>query len=267
MMGIPIVRGRGFTLQDSAAAPRVMVVNETLAKTIWPGEDPIGRQVVVADETVPRQIVGVVPDLKYKSLVEKPRPFAYLSMWQPYPMPDAPTVIHLRTRQPLAMIATAVQREVRVMDPNLPIFDVMSVSDQIADSYWRQRMTGVLISIFAGLALVLGMAGMYSVMAYTVAERTREIGIRMALGANASDVVQHILREGALVLACGIAVGTGGALATTRLLNSLLFGVQARDPAILILAVAVLLAAGMLASYIPARRATRVDPMVALRCE
>lgn len=267
MMGVPIVRGRGFTLQDSPTSPRVMVINETMASTIWPGEDAIGKQVIVADETVPRQVIGIAADVKYRNLLEKPRPYGYLSMWQPYPLPDAETVIHLRTHRPLAEVATEVKRELQAFDPNLPLFDAKTVSDHIADSYWRQRMTGTLITIFAGLALLLGMAGMYGVMAYLVAERTREMGIRMALGARATDVVRLIVREGGRMILIGVIVGTAGALAATQLLKSLLYGVRAADPLTLFTASAVLVGAGLLATYVPARRATRVDPMVALRYE
>ena len=267
MMAIPIVRGRGFTLQDSPTSPRVMLINETMAKTVWPNEDAIGKQVIVADETVPRQIVGIVADVKYRSLLESPRPYAYFSMWQPYPLPDAPTVIHLRTRRPLGEIAVEVKHEIQSFDPNLPIFDVKSVADHVADSYWRQRMTGMLISIFAGLALVLGMAGMYGVMAYIVAERTREVGIRMALGARAGDVVRAMVRHGAMMIGCGVVIGAAGALAATRLLKAYLYGVTAADPITFVSAISVLVAAGLLATYVPARRATRVDPMVALRYE
>lgn len=267
MMGVAIVRGRGFTFRDSAASPPVMVINETMAQTIWPGEDPIGKQVFVADETTPRQVIGVVADLKQRSLLEKPRRFAYLSMWQPYPMPDAPTVIHVRTRMPVAQAAAAVLREVRALDPTLPIFDVKTISDHIADSYWRQRLSGLLITIFAGLALVLGMTGMYAVMSYVVAERTHEIGIRMALGARADDVVRQMLRYGVVMITCGIVTGTVGSLAATRLLRTLLYGVQARDPAVMVAAITMLAITGLLASYVPARRAATVDPMVALRYE
>ncbi len=265
MMNIPIIRGRGFTFQDTAASPRVMIVNETLAKTIWPGEDVIGKQVIVADETAPRQIIGVVPDVKYRTLLERPRPFAYLSMWQPYPMPDAPTVIHLRTHRPLAEIAAQVRREIQAFDPNLPVFDVKTVSEQIADSYWRQRVTGMLISIFAALALALGTAGMYGVMTYIAAERTHEVGIRMALGARAGDVVGLLLRHGALMLAAGVIAGTAGALGAMQLLRTYLYGVKATDPLTLLTATSVLIITGLLASYIPARSASHVDPMAALR--
>jgi len=267
MMGVAIVRGRGFTFQDTLASPRVTVINETMAQTIWPGEDPIGKQVFVADETIPRQVIGVVADLKHRSLLEAPRRFAYFSMWQPYPISDAPTVIHLRTRIPLAQAAAAVLGEVQTLDPNLPIFDVKTISDHIADSYWPQRISGMLITIFAGLALVLGMAGMYSVMSYVVAERTHEIGIRMALGARAGDVVWQLVRHGAVMIACGVVAGTAGSLAATRLLKTLLYGVQARDPGVMVATVTMLAIAGLLASYFPARRAATVDPMVALRYE
>ena len=265
MMGIPLIRGRGFDPEDTATAPGVMVVNETMARAVWPGEDPLGKHVVVADETIPREVVGVVPDLKYRSLLESPRPLVYFSMWQPYPLPDAPTVIHLRTRMSLPDTAAAVRREVQALDPNLPLFDVKSVADQIADSYWRQRMTGLLVGVFACIALVLSIAGTYGVMSSVVAERTREVGIRIALGADGGDVARLIIVEGAAMVGFGVALGTGGALAATRLLQSLLYGVTARDPIHLVLSAAVLVAAGILASYLPARRAARVDPLAALR--
>jgi len=267
MMGVPVVRGRGFTFQDTASSAPVLVVNETLAKSVWPGEDAIGKQVFIADEKVPRQVIGIVSDLKYRSLLEKSRPFAYMSMWQPYPMPDSATVIHIRTRQPLAQMAAQVQRVVLSLDPNLPIFDVKAISDQIADSYWRQRVTGMLVGIIAALALALAMAGMSGVMAYVVAERTREIGIRMALGANATEVVSAMVRNSAVMIVAGITFGTAGALAATRLLQSYLYGVGARDPLTLGAAASLLGFAALVASYVPARRAARVDPMVALRQE
>ena len=267
MMNIPVLRGRSFSLQDSPASPRVMVINETMAKTVWPGEDAIGKQVIVADETVPRQIVGIVADVKYRSLLDKPRPYAYFSMWQPYPLPDAPTVIHLRTRRPLAEVAAEVKHELRAFDPNLPLFDVKTISDHVADSYWRQRMTGILISIFAALALALGVAGMYGVMTYIVAERTREVGIRMALGARAADVVRGMVSHGAWMVGIGVLAGTAAALAAARLLSTYLYGVSTSDPVTLVVAVAVLVCSGLVASYVPARRAARVDPMVALRYE
>jgi predicted permease len=267
MMGMAIVRGRGFTFQDLAASPRLMVINETMAQTIWPSEDPVGKQVFVADETTPRQVIGVVADLKHRSLLEAPRRFAYFSMWQPYPVPDVPTVIHLRTRMPLAQAAAAVLREVQTLDPNLAIFDVKTISDHIADSYWRQRTSGQLIAIFASLALVLGMTGMYSVMSYAVVERTHEIGIRMALGADANHVVRQMVLQGTIMIGCGVAAGTAGSLAATRLLKTLLYGVQERDPVVMVAAIMILATAGLLASYVPARRAASIDPMVALRYE
>lgn len=266
-MGIPIVHGRGFTLHDNSSSPPVVVINQTLANAVWPGQDAIGKQIIVADEKVPREIIGIVPDLKYRSVLEKPSRYLYLSMWQPYPMPDAPCVIHVRSHMPLAQIAIEVQREVQTFDANVPIFDVKSVGEQIADSYWRQRMTGVLIAIFAGLALTLATAGMYGVMSYIVAERTREVGIRMALGARATDVVRMIIAYGGLIVLGGLVLGAIGALVATRVLASLLYGVTARDTLTLLATCVVLATTGLLATFVPARRASTVDPMVALRYE
>ena len=189
------------------------------------------------------------------------------SMWQPYPLPDAPTVIHVRTRLPLAAARAAVQRQVQALDPNLPLFDVGMISQRISDSYWRQRVSGWWISVFAGLALVLSMAGVYSVTAYVVIERTHEIGIRMALGADGVDMVRMMVRDGLTMIACGTTIGTAAALTSAQLLKSLLYGVGPNDP-LTFAAVAVLFAlVALAASYIPARRASRVDPMVALRYE
>ena len=267
LMGIPIVRGRGFTTRDSAASPRVMIINETMAGRVWPGEDPIGKQVLVADETVPREVVGVVPDLKYRSLLEKPRPFVYFSMSQPYPLWDAPTVVHVRTRLSTGEAAAAVGREVQALDPDLPIFDVKTIADQVADSYWRQRVTGMLVAIFAVLALALGSAGVYGVMSYIAAERTREVGIRLALGARTADVTRMIVAQGAMMVGAGAVIGTAASLAATRLLTALLYGVTERDPAVVGLSIGVLAATALVATYIPARRAARRDPLAALRCE
>jgi putative ABC transport system permease protein len=267
MLGIRIVQGRGFSSHDDWTSPRVMVINETLARTVWPGENPIGKAVIVADETVPREVVGVVPDLKYRSLLEKPRPFAYFSISQPCPLWDAPAVIHARSRLSLPETAAAVRRVVHEIDPDLPVFDVKSMSDQLADSYWRQRITGLLLTMFAIVAAALATAGVYGVMSYVVAERRRELGIRLALGARRADIRRMILMQGGAVIVAGAAIGAVAALAAGRVLVSLLYGVGPRDPFVFAAALAVVVLSGACATYVPARRAAAGDPLVILRDE
>jgi ABC-type antimicrobial peptide transport system permease subunit len=182
-------------------------------------------------------------------------------------MADAQTVIHVRSRLPLAEISTAVQRQVEALDPDVPLFDIKSAGEQIRDSYWQQELSGMLIGIFAIIALLLGAVGMYGVMAYMVSERTREIGIRMALGARPADVLSMILRQAMRVTGIAILAGVASALALSRVMASLLYGVSPRDPMTFAVIVAALTMVALAASYLPARRATVVDPMIALRDE
>ena len=245
----------------------VMVINDVAATRLWPNEDPIGKQIVVGAEPAPRLVVGVVATIKYRNLVETPYPLAYYPLSQPVPMPDAPMVIHVRSRQPVAQLAAALGREAQAIDPELPVFDVKRLSDHIAQSYWRQRIVGVFTTVLALLALVLGAIGMYGVMAFAVAERTREIGVRMALGASSRQVVRMFLLDAVRLIGVSIVAGIGLSLLFSRLVASLLFGVDAHDPLTYVVATAVLAGAGLLACAAPALRASRVDPMLVLRRE
>ncbi len=267
MMHVPVLRGRAFAPQDSDGAPPMVVVNETAARSFWPGEDPIGKTIQVKGEPQPRQVIGVARDTKYRQWANDTRRYAYYSIWQPYPMPQAPTTILLRSKLPLEQIAGAIRREVQALDANIPVYAVESFAEHVGNRLWRERMTATLIAAFTVLALLLAMIGIYGVMAYAVTQRTHEVGIRMALGARPAQVLQLVLRQAIRMTLGGVAAGILAALALTRVLRNLLFGVGATD-ALTFVSVAVLLAAvALLSSYIPARRATKVDPMVALRYE
>lgn len=267
VMGIPLLRGRSLSADDTAASPPVAVVNEMAARRFWPDEDAVGKLIWVAGEAAPRQVVGVAGVVKYRNLVEQSYPLAYYSILQPHPMPEAPAVLHVRARLPLATVVAAVEREVHALDPHVPVFDVKSVSRHVADSYWQQRVIGIVIGILAALALTLGSVGMYGVMAYAAAERTREMGIRLALGATATDIVRLFTVDAARLVATGALLGVILARAAARLMSTLLFGVTPGDPVTYASAVVLLAVVALVACTAPAVRATRVDPIIAVRAE
>jgi putative ABC transport system permease protein len=264
-MGIPLVRGRVVTDRDGAADPKVLVINQALARRYFAGEDPIGRRLKVEwGDSVGGEIVGVVGDVKHAGLDSVPSPTIYLPAPQ-FPFPAMAVVVRTRS-DPLAM-AAAVRGAVRELDPDIPTADVKTMEQYVETSVARRRFTMLLLGGFAALALVLAALGIYSVIAYSVARRTREIGLRIALGAQRGDVAAMVVRQGVTVALVGVAVGLAGAALLTRVLANLLFGVSATDP-LTFAGVALLLGTvAALASYIPARRAMRVDPMVALRTE
>jgi putative ABC transport system permease protein len=267
VLGMHVLRGRGFSEADTATSMPVMVINDLAASRLWPNENPIGRQILVGGEPTPRQVVGVVATIKYRNLVETSYPLAYYPLSQPVPMADAPIVIHVRSRRPVAALAAALGREVQAIDPELPVFDVKRLSDHIAQSYWRQRIVGLFTTVLAVLALALGAIGMYGVMTFAVTERTREIGVRMALGASRRQVLGMFLLDATRLIGLSIAAGIGLSLLFSRLVASLLFGVNAHDPLTYLAATVVLAGAGLLACAVPALRASRVDPMLVLRRE
>ncbi|HEX5724089.1 MAG TPA: ABC transporter permease [Longimicrobiaceae bacterium] len=265
-LDVPLLRGRGFTAADREGAPRVMVVNETMARRYWPGADPLGRYVRLGTEsTAPRlQVVGVARDGKYRGLREEPTTNAYFPLAQAF-RPSMTLLV--RARGEPAALAGAVRAEVRVLDPSLAVFDVRTLREHLGQAMSQERMAATLVTGFGSLALLLAAVGVFGVLAYWVAQRSREIGIRMALGASRRGVLRLVLGRGMAFVAAGLAAGIAAAFALTRLAGSLLYGVSPTDPATFAAVAAVLGGVALLAGWLPAARAARVDPMVALRQE
>jgi putative ABC transport system permease protein len=265
VMEIPLLAGRTFAEQDTEAAPRVVVINRAFADRIFPGQNPIGQRIRLGrNSSMVREIVGVVANTKHYSLGETDQ----IQVYEPFAqMPRADSSFILRTSMEPSSLAPAVRREIQALDPDQPVTRLATLEQVLQDSIAQPRFRTLLLGLFSGLALVLAAVGVYGVMAYSVARRTQEIGIRMALGAGRRDVMRLVLRRGLLLTVCGIAAGLAGALAATRLLASLLFGVTATDAPTFAVTALILLAIAALACLVPALRAARVDPIVALRYE
>jgi putative ABC transport system permease protein len=261
-MGIPLKDGRGITEADSAQAPRVVVVNETLARRFWLGS-AIGGRLRLAN-LGPAEIVGVVGNVK----ADRPEAEDWPTIFYPYAqLPYATMTMVLRTSVAPPSLASAVERTVHQFDPDQPAADVRTMESVAGQALAEQRFHTVVLSIFAGIAFALAAVGIYGVMAYDVTQRTQEIGIRMALGAQTHDVLKLILGQGARLAAYGIAAGVAAALGLTRLMAAMLYGVKATD-ALTFAFIALLLAAvALIASYLPSRRAMALDPVTALRHE
>jgi len=261
-MGIGIFAGREFSERDGDGARDVAVINETLARRYFPGRSAIGGRIQAGRRAV--EVVGIARDGKYQSVSEPPRPFMYLPLQQWY-RPDI--VLIARTTGDPAARVTALQAAVHALDPNLPLFDVRTVAEHLEVSVFIQRMIATLLGGFGALALLLAVVGLYGVIAAITAQRTTEIGMRMALGATRRDIVALILRQGCSVTMTGVAVGLAAAFAVTRLFRSLLVGVTATDTISFIGTTLLLVAVALIACYVPARRAAAVDPLQALRNE
>jgi len=261
---IPILRGRDFTEADRDGAPLVVIVNDTMAERFWPGADPIGKRFKFHGDTEFREVVGVARTSKYIAVGEDPRPFAYVPIRQLY---AGAVTLYVRSAGDPAPALGDARRAIQAMDGDLPIVAVSTMSALVEQGFWAARMGAGLLAIFGGLALILASIGIYGVMSWTVGQRTREIGIRMAMGAEPADVLKLVLWQGMVPVLMGVAAGLAIALASARLVSGLLFGVSAADPATFALVPAVLAAVAVLASWLPARRATRIDPLVALRYE
>ena len=261
-LGIPLITGRDFTEQDGENAPQVVIVNETMARRYWPNQNAIGKRFKFFGDESYREVVGVARDTKYNRLTEANTPFIYRPLLQNYA--DAGT-LHVRATGDAAQITAAVRGAVNELAPNLPLLNVQTLSDCIDQSLDGQRSQTRLLAFFGLLALLLSSIGIYGVMAYSVAQRTREIGIRMALGARSQNVLSLVAMQGMALVMGGVALGLIGAFAVTRLIGSLLFGVGAADPVTFVIASLLLVGVAALAGYLPARRATKVDPLIALR--
>jgi putative ABC transport system permease protein len=269
-LGIPVVRGRVFTAADRAGAPLVVVINQTAAARLWPGQDPVGRRLAAAsgffnggDSSA--VVIGVVKDVRYGAMDSEAMPDLYFPAYQT--RFGAFGTIFVRTTGDPTAIRAAVEREIRALDPALPLYNVMTMEERAGAALSRQRFSTTLLAVFALLALVLAAVGLYGTMAFSVAQRTREIGLRMALGADAPIVLRRVLGQGLLLAGAGIGLGLAGAVALQRVMAGMLYEVEPTDP-LTLAGVSLLMAmAALLAALLPARRATRVDPMEALKAE
>jgi predicted permease len=266
-MGIPILQGRGFNAQDTSTSPTVAVVNRTLARQFFPNENPIGQTFEAdADDVKGRvQIVGIAADTRYADLRSETPPTFYLSYQQT--LEASRMVVEIRTAEEPGTVLSQVRTTIESLDRDLPLIDVRTMSEQIRATVSGERIFAQLTSAFGVLALVLACIGIYGIMAYTVARRTGEIGIRMALGAQAGRVLTMVLREVSWLAFAGIAVGIGGALWLAHFLSAMLYGLKPSDPLTLASAASLLMVVAILAGFGPARRASRVDPIRALRHE
>jgi predicted permease len=268
-MGIRLVKGRDFNEHDSYNAPAVIIINEAYAERFFPGEDPIGKRIrpgmsVVLGKKPWREVVGVVSNVRHRGLNKDFTPEYYVPESQ---MPLDSMTLVVKTASDPHGIVSAVREEVRNMDKDLPLYNIQTMDEYLSAAVAQPRLTTLLLVIFAGLALALTAIGLYGVMSYSVAQRTHEIGIRMALGAQPADVLRLVVKQGMTLAGIGVGIGLLVAFFATRVMASLLFGISAKDP-LTFAAIALIIAAVALAAcFVPARRATKVDPMVALRYE
>jgi predicted permease len=264
-MGISLLEGRDFTMQDDKEESRFVIVNETFARRFWPGQNPIGKRLSRGGPDNPRfEVIGVAKDGKYGTLGEDPKPFIYFPLAREYDS-NVSLVVHTSV-EPQTMI-NAIRREVERLDANLPLYDVKTMSEHMRLPLLPLRAGAWVAGSFALLALLLAGLGIYGVMSYAVSQRTREIGVRMALGAESRNVIRLVVKQGMWLAGAGLAIGLTGALVLTRLMSSVLYGVSATDFVTFAGVTLLLGLVVLIACYLPARRAAKVDPIVALRCE
>jgi putative ABC transport system permease protein len=263
-LNIPVLQGRGFTTEDHTQSEPVALISQELARVSWPNENPIGKRVRWGAADGPMMtIIGVVGDVKLHQLsTVKPQ------IYMPYSQaPFMPYEIAVRTKGSPLNVAAAVRQEVRNVDQDLPVARLQTMEQLMSSSITRQRFNVLLITIFGALALLLAGVGLYGVMSYLVTQNIRELGIRMALGAQIKDVLRLVIGQGLRLTLIGVAIGLVGAMGLTRLIQALLFGVSATDPLTFFVVTLLLAIVAVCACYFPARRATKVDPIIALRCE
>ena len=258
-----LVRGRFFTERDPAGPP-VAIVNEAMARRLWPNQDPVGKRFAPGRKAPWLEIVGVVSDVKSMSLADPPD----LEFYLPYKMSPAPSMsLVVRTTLDAQRLNSMLRATLRELDRELPVSDATALADSISRSTSARRFSVTLLGVFAGLALLLAAVGIYGIVAHSVTRRTHEIGVRMSLGAHPQRIAGMVVGRALLLGGAGVAIGASGSLALTRLLRTMLYGVSATDPAVFVAASAFLLVVAAVAAYIPARRAARVDPLIALRHE
>jgi predicted permease len=275
-MGIPVLRGRFFNEHDNLSAPNVTVIDEELAHSLFPNQDPLGQHIVIPfpGAEQPREIVGIVRHVKHWGLAQDATAKIRSEFYMPFDqVPEklysmvAGMTFAVRTHLDPNAATTAIKQELGGINSDMPVYNVETMNEVIRDSIGRERFVSLLFGLFAAAALLLGAIGTYGVLSYAVSQRTREMGVRMALGAGTGNIMRLILGRGARLIVGGILIGLVAAFWLSRLMASLLFGVTARDPQTFVLVPLVLVGVAIVACYVPARRATKVDPMIALRCE
>jgi predicted permease len=269
-LGIPLKRGRLFDETDRGDGPCVVIIDEALAERYWPGEEALGKRIRFASDEAPwHEIIGIVGNVKYDGFtINSPLFYTYgpqMFIWAPFAGRIHSLI--LRTEGDPLTVAPMVRQIIRDLDPELPVLNMRTMDQIIARSVAHPRFLMTLMGVFAGVALLLGCIGIYGVISYAVAQRTNEIGVRMAMGAERTDVVLMVVRQGMILSLVGVAVGLVGALVATRVMEGILFNISTRDPWAYGLVSIVVVVVALLASYLPARRASRVDPMQALRSE
>jgi putative ABC transport system permease protein len=271
-----MLRGRGFTEQDRGGAPLVCIIDETMAEKFWPGEDPLGKRVTFeeAEEStrenpirIYRTVVGVVRNVRHYELENPARITIYIPFAQTERSWTRALHIAAKTAGDPLLLTEMVRRELSLLDPEVPLFQVETMEGYVSEALSNTRLVGGLLTVFSAIAMVLSAIGIFGVMSYSVVQRLREIGIRMAVGAGAGDVVRMVAAQGLKVTLFGIVLGLLAALALTRLLSSVLYEVDPVEPITYAVFAAFLIAVSLLAAYLPARRATRVDPVTVLREE
>jgi predicted permease len=262
---IPLLEGREFNEGDRPGAPRVAVINETLARRLWPERAATEHTLILDDQ--PYQVVGVSKDAQLRNALESPQPFLYLPYWQNNIRPQVDARLVVRVAGDPQTMLSLLRRAIVAVDPNVPISEDVPLTQQVNAVYMPVLLTSAVLTYAGLLALFLSMLGLYGVLAFAVSQRTREIGIRMALGAERLDVLRLVVTQGLRLAFAGVGIGLLASFAATRLVKSLLYGVSPTDPLTFALIAVLLLFVALLACWLPARRATKVDPMVALRYE
>ena len=258
---IPFLRGRNFTAQEVRQNAKVLIISELLAQQVFPNEEPLGKRLIMSFGNQPFEIIGIVGDIRHRALESDPFSAMYM------PAYEASMNVVVRSKADPVGLAAAVRKEVQQIDPNQPVADVKTMQAWLDSAVAGARYRTTLLALFALVALALASTGIYGVMSYSVSQRTHEVGVRMALGAQQLDVLRLVVRQGMTLVLVGVAIGLAGAFALTRLMDSLLFGVTAKDPFTFVAVATLLTLVAFVACYLPARRATKVDPLVALRYE
>jgi len=263
-MRVPLRAGREFTAVDNAQAPKVVIVNESFARQFWPNQNPIGKHVIVGRGTQAAEVVGVAADVKNRGLALDPQPQVYIAFPQ---LPWSNMNLLVRTAVAPLSLLSALRAQIASVDPDQPITNIETVDGLMESSLTQPRFTMLLLGIFSVTALMLAVIGIYGVLAYSVAQRRHELGIRLALGATPANIMTLIVGGGMSLAFWGVFIGIAGALVVGRLMRSLVFGVGVTDVVTFVAVPALLACIAFLASYVPARRASRIDPSISLRCE